>query len=651
MTAREPTWTELWVEAKAADMVAVAERLGARLKRVKSDWVGACPLGCAQHDGLIVTPSKGLFFCRPSGATGDAVDMVVHVQGCDKLDALEFVTGKRPAQSPPDDPPPPKDAAARKKEQSDEEAIDAVLKRAKPIKGTHAEAYLRARGIDPQPKLTKDLLFVPDLAYWNSGPQPLAVLPAMVAIIRDAAGDRIGLHQTYLDPKEPRKWMPPGDLPAKKVRGHSKGGLIRLGRVGDKLAIGEGIETTLKWYGRGVGPEDVTIACGVSLDNIAGGCTGTLAHPILRANGKPARIPNGQADPAKPGIILPEDVRELILLGDGDGERLATQAKMAAAVRRHLKDELAVSVHMATEGKEFADEIGDDMPPIEGAEAFLERIAPVFAPSTADASGARVISFAEARKSMSKRIRVIMGSDVKLEAIDWLWPEWLAHGKLHIIAGRPGALKTTTMVGFAAVVSFGGEWPDGSRAARGKVVIWSGEDAINDTLMPRFVAAGGDPAQVAFISGVEEGGRKRNFDPSRDMDDLVAVCAELGGVALIIIDPVVAVAKGDSHKNAEARRDLQPLVDLAERTNAAVVGVHHFTKRSEDADPLDRVSGSLAFGAGPRVVLLSALDRKAAGGERRGVLMRAKNNVGPSHGGIEFTAETWPLADYPGIAA
>jgi hypothetical protein len=40
--------------------------------------------------------------------------------------------------------------------------------------------------------------------------------------------------------------------------------------------------------------------------------------------------------------------------------------------------------------------------------------------------------------------------------------------------------------------------------------------------------------------------------------------------------------------------------------------------------------------------MLSALDGKVAG-EPRGVLMRAKNNIGPSHGGFEFAAETRPL--------
>jgi putative DNA primase/helicase len=256
------------------------------------------------------------------------------------------------------------------------------------------------------------------------------------------------------------------------------------------------------------------------------------------------------------------------------------------------------------------------------------------------------------RPATGKRVTVTMGRNIKPKKVDWLWPDWLARGKLHVLAGRPAALKTTISISLAAIVTVGGYWPDGSRVASGKVVIWSGEDAIDDTLLPRFLAAGGDPDRIAFIGGVEEDGKKRSFDPARDMDELATVCADLGGVSLVIIDPIVAVVavKTDSHKNAEARRDLQPLVDLAERTKAAVVGVHHLTKRTEGADPIDRVSGSLAFGAGPRVVMLSAVDSKA-GGEPHGVLMRAKSNLGPSHGGFEFAGDTRPLAGHPDISA
>jgi putative DNA primase/helicase len=257
---------------------------------------------------------------------------------------------------------------------------------------------------------------------------------------------------------------------------------------------------------------------------------------------------------------------------------------------------------------------------------------------------------AEPKTSKRKKVKIIMGTSIATRPIAWVWKDWLAHGKLHIFAGRPGCLKTTTAIGLAAGVTVGGKWPDGSRIAQGNVVVWSGEDAIDDTLLPRFIAAGGDRARIAFVKGVEEDGTARGFDPSLDMEALAEVCAELGGVNLIIVDPVVMIAKGDSHKNAETRKDLQPLVDLAERTQAAVIGIHHLTKRSEGANPVDRVSGSLAFGAAPRVILLNALDPKG-GAEPRGVLMRAKSNIGPSHGGYAFGAEQRPLESEHKIVA
>ena len=173
-------------------------------------------------------------------------------------------------------------------------------------------------------------------------------------------------------------------------------------------------------------------------------------------------------------------------------------------------------------------------------------------------------------KNGKKKVKIIMGTDVTPR------PDQLA------VAGMAGARQAAHFRRTARLSQDDDRdwlrrrgdarrtWPDRTRMAQGNVVIWSGEDAIEDTLMPRFLAAGGDPAHVAFIKGVEEDGTTRGFDPSRDMEALTEVCAALGGVNLIIIDPVVMIAKGDSHKNAETRSDLQPLADLAERTQAAV---------------------------------------------------------------------------------
>ena len=45
-----------------------------------------------------------------------------------------------------------------------------------------------------------------------------------------------------------------------------------------------------------------------------------------------------------------------------------------------------------------------------------------------------------------------------------------------------------------------------------------------------------------------------------------------GEIKLLIVDPIVSAVAGDSHKNAEVRRGLQPLVDAGQKMGAAVLG-------------------------------------------------------------------------------
>src|SRR4029077_12137268 len=97
---------------------------------------------------------------------------------------------------------------------------------------------------------------------------------------------------------------------------------------------------------------------------------------------------------------------------------------------------------------------------------------------------------------------------------------------------------------------------------------------------------------------------------------------------------------GDSHKNAEVRRGLQPLVDFAAETGCVVLGVTHFTKGTTGRAPTERVTGSLAFGALARVVMATAKPAEA-GGKRR--LVRAKSNIGPDGGGYEYDLIQEPL--------
>ncbi len=245
-------------------------------------------------------------------------------------------------------------------------------------------------------------------------------------------------------------------------------------------------------------------------------------------------------------------------------------------------------------------------------------------------------------------LRLTCAADIRPESIKWLWDGWLAKGKFHILAGEAGTGKTTLALALAAVVSNGGSFPDGTYTTAGNVLIWSGEDGIKDTLIPRLIAAGADLSKVHFVDNVMHNGEIRSFDPAIDMKILVDAAALIGDISLLIVDPVVNAVAGNDHKNNEVRRSLQPLVDFGEKLGCAVLGITHFSKNTSGRAPLDRVTGSLAFGALPRIVLATA---KIIGkdGEVSRVFCRAKSNIGPDHGGFEYDLHQKELETHTGV--
>lgn len=253
-------------------------------------------------------------------------------------------------------------------------------------------------------------------------------------------------------------------------------------------------------------------------------------------------------------------------------------------------------------------------------------------------------------KTHVETVNLVKASDVIPEATDWLWEGWLAAGKMHVLGGSPGTGKTTICLSLAAILSSGGMWPDGSEADVGNVVIWSGEDGIEDTLAPRLMASGADCSRVHFVGDVQKGKEKRFFDPATDIEPLHRKLEEVGNVRLLIIDPIVSAVQGDSHKNAEVRRGLQPLVDLTDSLSCALLGITHFSKNTKKNAPVERLTGSLAFGALARIVLVVS-ERENEDGDIEHVLCRPKSNIGPDSGGFKYAVQQSALKDYPEITA
>jgi hypothetical protein len=358
---------DLWVEqARAADILSVARSLGASLKPSgPTEWIGACPI-CGGKDRFSVNTRKRLFNCRGSEG-GDVFKLVTHCRGCDFIEAGEFINGTpRPdhTRDENDDDRQARvrahasrmaDLERRNKEdleqaeahqKREEEHVHRVLERATPIWDTLGERYMReTRGLNPPRRLVGDIRFVAELDYWGYSDNGsgdflmLATLPAVIALIRDFAGSVIGVSQTYLDPKEPKKWTPPNSARNKptKVRGEKKGGMIRLGRIGETLAVAEGWVNALSWFALGEGPENVTLAAAVDLGNLSGRA-GQQNHPnIYDRDGKARRMQNGEPDMNAPGMILPEGVTSLILLADYDSEVFATAGHLRTTINRFVK--------------------------------------------------------------------------------------------------------------------------------------------------------------------------------------------------------------------------------------------------------------------------------------------------------------------------
>lgn len=111
----------------------------------------------------------------------------------------------------------------------------------RPLEGTRADAYLRARRIAPGP--VPALRFHAALFYRDgSDPEGFCTLPAMVARVTNHRGNFVGVHRTYLDPERPAK---AAVATPRKSLGAIGGAAVYFGAHQSILLVAEGIETAL----------------------------------------------------------------------------------------------------------------------------------------------------------------------------------------------------------------------------------------------------------------------------------------------------------------------------------------------------------------------------------------------------------------------
>ncbi|MDO8398911.1 MAG: AAA family ATPase [Bradyrhizobium sp.] len=240
-------------------------------------------------------------------------------------------------------------------------------------------------------------------------------------------------------------------------------------------------------------------------------------------------------------------------------------------------------------------------------------------------------------KHSAGSLNVIKMSDVTPIAIEYLWPNRLARGKAHGLAGEGGQGKSTILADLTARATTGDRWPDGAAGADAGDVIWlSSEDDVADTLAPRLIAAGANMSRVFVIRSVsDEQQRHRGFSLQADLHRLEDLIAELPNVIMVILDPITSyLGTVDSHKNADVRGVLDPLNDFASRTRVAVIANNHFSKGSGTAN--SRFIGSVAFVNAARAAFIVTSDEAD---ETRKLLIPSKSNIGPLSTGLAYRIE------------
>lgn len=240
---------------------------------------------------------------------------------------------------------------------------------------------------------------------------------------------------------------------------------------------------------------------------------------------------------------------------------------------------------------------------------------------------------------------IVCINDVKAKPIEWLWPNRIAIGKVSMLAGEGGLGKSTILCDLAARSTTGERWPDGSNNGEaGSVVILAAEDALDDTIKPRLVAAGAELTKVYCINAsrreeIDRASSKKtirvcSFNFQQDLASLRAEIQRIGDVRLVIVDPISSyLGKIDSHKNDQVRSVLDPLNQFAATTRAAFICNHHFSKGGGGAN--SRMIGSVAFVNAVRAAFIVSPDPADEGGLRR-VFVPSKMNVATLGEGIGY---------------
>lgn len=203
-------------------------------------------------------------------------------------------------------------------------------------------------------------------------------------------------------------------------------------------------------------------------------------------------------------------------------------------------------------------------------------------------------------KGLLPEVEVTRGDQVEIKEVEWLWYPYIPYGKITLLQGDPGDGKSTFVLNLAALLTTNRPLPFTEEPREPITVIYqNSEDDAEDTVMPRFLNAGGNPEKIIFIN---EDKKNLTFADKR-----IIKAINQEGAKLLILDPVSAYIGADVSMNVsnEVRSHFIPLIQTARDTNCAILCVGHLNK-GQGMKALYRTMGSIDFVGAVRSALLIA---------------------------------------------
>ena len=221
-------------------------------------------------------------------------------------------------------------------------------------------------------------------------------------------------------------------------------------------------------------------------------------------------------------------------------------------------------------------------------------------------------------------IHLTSASSIRVRPVRWLDEGRLALGTMGLLGGREGVGKSIYAYTFTAGVT-NGTLPGVFHRKPRAVIVAATEDSWEHTIVPRLMAGGANLDLVYRVDVMTIDGTDTTLSLPRDLVALEAAVREVQA-ALILLDPLLSRldATLDTHKDAEVRLALEPLVKLAAEEDVCVLGIIHVNKGTS-IDPLNLLMGSRAFAAVARSVLFVMTD---PADEKVRLLGQPKNNLG-----------------------